>query len=161
MYKLVAIAEISHVITQTFSHIHSIRYIKAYLPIFGYISADSGMFRVLEQWDIFIYIKTHSEHMAYSGIFETIDIFSQFRYSRAIYAYSEPYFGRFRHIQNFGLFKHVMFHAYSGIFTKLQSWLHLSRNICPHWANFSRFRHIQDPYIIGPNSVETNTCSSS
>ena len=83
MYKPVAIAEISHVITQTFSNIHNITYIKAYLPILGYISADSGMFRVLKQWDIFIYIKAYSEHMAYSGIFRTIDIFSQFqaRYS--------------------------------------------------------------------------------
>ena len=51
-----------------------------------------------------MYIEAYSEPMAYSGIFRTIDIFSQFqaRYSgitqRAMYAYSEPYLGRFRHI---------------------------------------------------------------
>ena len=41
-------------------------------------------------------------------------------YSRAIYAYFEPYLGRFRHIQNPGLFRHVMVHAYSGIFSTLE-----------------------------------------
>ena len=68
------IAKISHVITQIFSYIHNVKHIKAYLPILGYISADSG---------IFIYIKGYSESMAYSSIFRSIDIFSQFqtRYS--------------------------------------------------------------------------------
>ena len=37
--------------------------------------ADSGMFGILT--DIFIYIKAYSELMVYSGIFKTIDIFSQ------------------------------------------------------------------------------------
>ena len=57
---------------------------EAYLSIFEYILADSGIFRMLAQSDIFMYIKANSEDMAYSGIFRTIDIFTQFyaRYSR-------------------------------------------------------------------------------
>ena len=50
-------------------------------------------------------------------------------YSRAIHAYSEPYLSRLKYIQNFDLIRHVIFHVYSGIFTKL----HISRHICPHW----------------------------
>ena len=37
-------------------------------------------------------------------------------YSVAIYAYSEPYLGRFRYFWNFGLFRNVMFHTYAAIF---------------------------------------------
>ena len=44
----------------------------------GYILADSGIFRVVAQLDIFLYIKAYSELMTYSGIFRTVDIFSQF-----------------------------------------------------------------------------------
>ena len=53
------------------------------LLTFGYISADSGIFRILAQLDILMYIKAYSDPKAYSGIFITIDIFSQFqsRYS--------------------------------------------------------------------------------
>ena len=53
------------------------------MPSFGYILADSGIFRILSQLDIFMYIKAYSEPMTYSDIFRTIDIFSQFqaRYS--------------------------------------------------------------------------------
>ena len=43
-----------------------------------YISAGSGILRILAQLDIFRYIKAYSEPMAYSGIFRTVDIFSQF-----------------------------------------------------------------------------------
>ena len=102
---------------------------------------------MLAQLDIFMY-KAYSESMAYS-VSGTL-----FRYySRAIYAYSEPYLGRFRHIYNFGLFRHVMFHAYSGRFTKLH-FDYTYRGIFAHiWVCFSRFRHIQDPCITGPNSV--------
>ena len=66
------------------------------MPIFGYISADSGMFRILAQLDIFMYIKAYSEPMVYSGIFRTILIFSQFqaRYSGIT---QDP----FMHILNF------------------------------------------------------------
>ena len=45
----------------------------------GYILADSGIFRVLAQLDIYMYIKAYSEPMAYSGIFRTVNIFSQFQ----------------------------------------------------------------------------------
>ena len=53
------------------------------MPTFGYILADSGIFRILVQIDIFMYIKSYSELMVYSDIFRTIGIFSQFqaRYS--------------------------------------------------------------------------------
>ena len=62
-----------------FSHIHNVRHAEAYLPTFGYISADSGIFRILAQLDIFMYIKGYSEPMVYSSIFRTTDIFSQFQ----------------------------------------------------------------------------------
>ena len=47
-----------------------------------------------------MYVKAYSEYMAYLRIFRIVDIFTTvFRYySRAIYAYSELYLGRFRHI---------------------------------------------------------------
>ena len=50
-----------------------------YLPTFGYILADSGIFRILVQLDMFMNIKAYSELMAYSDIFRTVDIFSQFQ----------------------------------------------------------------------------------
>ena len=62
-----------------FSYIHNVRHIEAYFPTFGYILADSGIFRILAQLDIFMYIKAYSEPMAYSGIFKTADRFSQFQ----------------------------------------------------------------------------------
>ena len=53
------------------------------MPIFGYILADSGIFRIMAQLDIFMYIKAYSELLVYLGIFRTIGKFSQFqaRYS--------------------------------------------------------------------------------
>ena len=94
-------------------------------PIFPHL----GIFRMIQaQLSLFMYIKAYSEPMAYSGIFRIADIFSQFQ-TKAIHAYSEPYLSRFRHTYNTsGLFRHVMFHAYSGIFTKL----HILGHICPH-----------------------------
>ena len=47
--------------------------------ILGYISADSGIFRILAQIGIFMYIMTYSEPMAYFVIFRTIDICTQFQ----------------------------------------------------------------------------------
>ena len=60
-----------------FSHINNVRHIQAYLPTCGYISASSGMFRILTQLNIFMYINAYSETMAYSGKLK--DIFSQFQ----------------------------------------------------------------------------------
>ena len=78
---------------------YNVRHIEVYLPTFGYILVDSGIFRILAQLDMFMYIKAYSEPMDYSAIFRTVDIFSPFRhYSRAFNAYSEPYLSRFRHI---------------------------------------------------------------
>ena len=55
-------------------HIKNVRHIEAYLPAFGYILADSSIFRVLAQLDIFMYIKAYSKTIAYSVIFWTIYI---------------------------------------------------------------------------------------
>ena len=97
-------------------------------PIFPHL----GIFRMIQaQLDLFMYIKAYSEPMAYSGIFRTADIFSQFQ-TRAIHAYSEPYLSRFRHIYNSGSFRVVLLHAYSGIFIKL----HILRHIFPHWDSY-------------------------
>ena len=53
------------------------------MPTFGYILADSGIFRILAQLGIFMYIKAYSELLVYLGILRTIGKFSQFqaRYS--------------------------------------------------------------------------------
>ena len=67
-----------------FSHIHIIRNTEAYLPIFEYISADSGIFRIMAQLQMFLYTKTYSEPMTYSGIFTAVDTRSRFQ---------EPYSG--------------------------------------------------------------------
>ena len=78
-----------------------------------------------------MYIKSYSEPVVYSGIFRTIDIFSQFQARNSgttqeqfminmLTLNSEPDSGIFKS----GLSRH----ACSGIFTKLHSWLHLSRN---------------------------------
>ena len=77
-----------------------------------------------------MYFKAYSEPMAYSGIFRTVDIFSQFQtLLKSIHAYSEPYLSKLRPILNSGLYRHAIFHAYSSIFTKL----HISGHICPNW----------------------------
>ena len=89
-------------------------------------------------------IQTFSEQQIYLVSFMHV-----IRYSRAIYVCSEPYLGRFKHIQNPGLFRHVMFYVYSGVLTKL----HISRNICPHSGIFQQFMHIQNLCITGPTCV--------
>ena len=42
-----------------FRHIHNVKHTEAYLPTFRYISPDSGIFRILVQLDIFMYIKAY------------------------------------------------------------------------------------------------------
>ena len=49
------------------------------MPIFGYILADSSIFRILAQVDTFMYIMVYSEPRVYSGTSRTIDKLSQFR----------------------------------------------------------------------------------
>ena len=49
------------------------------MPTFGYVLADSAIFRILAQLDIFMFIKAYSEPMVYSGTFRTLDIFSLFQ----------------------------------------------------------------------------------
>ena len=44
----------------------------------GIFLADSDILGVLAQLDIFVYIKAYLEPMAYSDIFRTVDLFSQF-----------------------------------------------------------------------------------
>lgn len=63
-----------------FSHIYNLIYIEAYLPTFGYDSADSSMFRILLQLDILLYIYiVYPEPMVYSGVFGSVDIFGRFQ----------------------------------------------------------------------------------
>ena len=40
---------------------------------------DLGIFRMLAQLDVFMYIQAYSEPIAYSDIFRIVDIFSQFQ----------------------------------------------------------------------------------
>ena len=54
----------------------NVRHIEVYLPTFGYILADSGIFRIQARLDI---LMIYSEPMAYSGIIRNVDIFSQFQ----------------------------------------------------------------------------------
>ena len=77
---------------------------------------------------------------------EPLTYLASFRRYLAIHAYSEPYLSRFRHIQNSGLFRHVIYHA--------NSYLH--RGIPAHIG----IRHFQDPGITGSSNV-SNACSLS
>ena len=127
------------------------------LEIFRFMCPHSGMFRqiqaYLESWQnqtyscILRHIQSPRHIQNHRHSFRHVILFRD--YSRAIYAYSEPYLGRFRYIQIPDLFRHIMFHSHSRICTKL----HLSRNICPHSGIFQQIRHIQDACITGPNSV--------
>ena len=122
-------------ISGMYSHIHNPRYIEVYLLTFGRILTNSVIFRILTQLDIFMFNKAYSKPTAHSGTFRNVDIFSQFHtgYSgtqEAIYAYSEP---RLAYLEPW-LIRHVMFHAYLSIFTKLN----ISRNICQHQGIFQQ-----------------------
>ena len=68
---------------QAYSAIFNVRHIEEYLPTFGYISTDSGIFRILTQFHIFMYVQAYLQCMPYPGIFRSIDIFIHFqvRYS--------------------------------------------------------------------------------
>ena len=113
------------------------------------------MFIILAELEIFMYIKAYSEPMAYSGIFKTIDIFSQFQAR-----YSGITQEQFMLILNFiqadsGIFRTL---AYLGTHIQAysQSYIlgYIYRGILSHIrVYFSRFRHIQDPCITDPNSV--------
>ena len=71
-----------------------------------------------------MYIKAYSEYMAYSGIFRTGDIFSQLQAHYSGITQEQfvhiPNLGRFRYIWNSDSYRHVMFHAYAGIFSTLE-----------------------------------------
>ena len=60
--------------------------------------------------------------LAYIGVF-------CFSHTQTCSKRCTEYLGRCKVIQNAGLYRHVMFYAYSGIFTKLR----ISKDICPHW----------------------------
>ena len=113
------------------------------LNILWHVCPHSNIFRQIQAYSESSYSQTYS---CILGHFENL-IQALFRdYSRATYAYSESYIGRFRHIQNSGMFRHVMFHTYSGIFTKLHKLRHT-------WTYFSRFRYIQDSGISSSNNI--------
>ena len=101
-------AYLARYVSDIFSHIYNVRYIEAFLPIFGNILADSGILRILAQLDIFVYIQDYSEPLKYLASFG--------HYSRAIHAYSGRYLDRFRHI---GLFTHIG--TYFCIFRRIQN----------------------------------------
>ena len=114
-------------VSDIFSHIYNVRYMEAYLATFKYISVDE---EYSEYWHSQKYIhilcvQAYSEPWKYLASF--------WHYSRAIYAYSDRSLGKFRHIQNSGLFRYVIFYANSGIFTKLD----ILRHFC------SLFKSIQ------------------
>ena len=100
---------------------------------------------ILVQFEIFMYIKTCSE--PYSGLIQVLRKRNWCIYW-ILFRLTQAY------IQNSGLFRHIMFLAYSGIFTKL----HKSRHI---WVYFSRFRYIQDPDITSSNNVNQYLCVKS
>ena len=52
---------LSAYVSGIFSHIHNVRHIEVYLPTFGYILADSGIFKILAQLDVLMYVKVYSE----------------------------------------------------------------------------------------------------
>ena len=115
------------------------------MPTFGYILVDSGIFRILAQLDMFKYIKSYSELMAYSAIFRTADIFSQFQ--TLLKSNSCIFWTLFEHIQ-----------------TYLEVWLVKSRNISRIFRHIHKvthieaylptlgFRHIQDSGITGSSN---------
>ena len=51
-------------VSSIFNHIHNVKQIEKYLPTFEYISADSGIFKILAQLDIFMFIKPYLEPRA-------------------------------------------------------------------------------------------------
>ena len=103
--------------------------------------------------------KAYSERMTYSGIFRTIHIFNQFqpRYSGLTQE-------QFMHILNLtwedsGIFTTLAYlgtQCFTHIQVYSQSYIlgYTYRGIFAHIrVYFSRFRHIQNPSITGPNSV--------
>ena len=95
-------------------------------------------------------VQAYSEPLKYLAGFR--------HYSRTIHAYSEPYLGRFRHIQNSGLFRHVMLHACPGKFTKLHIFRHAFFLTLGHIsADSSIFRIL----VLSVQITQSNTCSSS
>ena len=95
-------------------------------------------------------VQAYSEPLKYLAGFR--------HYSRTIHAYSEPYLGRFRHIQNSGLFRHVMLHVCPGKFTKLHIFRHAFFLTLGHIsADSGIFRILALPVQI----TQSNTCSSS
>ena len=105
------------------------------LDILRYVCLRSAIFWQIQEYSESWHSQTYSCILRYiqnswpiQPYSEPVTYLARSRYySRAIHAYSGPYLSRFRHIYHSGLFGHVMFHAYSGIFTKV----HISRYICP------------------------------
>ena len=118
------------------------------LDILNYICQHSGIFRQIQTYSESWHSQTYScilKHIQNSWFIQTYSepqtYLVSFRHViqvllKSNLCYSELYLGKFRYIQNFGLFSHV----YSGIFTKLHSWLHLSRNTFPHSGIFQQIQ---------------------
>ena len=125
----------------------NVRHIEIYLSIFGYILADSNIFRVLAKLDIFMYVKSYSEPMTYSGVFRTVDIFTLFQtLLRSISC--------------------IFWILIEQIETYLEPWLIWTRNVSRIFRHIHKgthteaylpilgFSHNQDPAIIGSNNVK-------
>ena len=96
-------------------------------------------------WGIFQQIQAYSEPMLIMAYSEAQTCLTSFWHVvqlllKSHLGISEPYLGRFMHIQNFRLFRHVMFHAYSGKLTKVHSLLQLQRNIFLHLDIFQQIQ---------------------
>ena len=113
------------------------KHIVAYLSSFGIFWQIQAY---LESWhsQTYSYVLSHIQNRRH------IQLVSRTLLMKSNLCIAEPYLGRFRHIQNPGLFRHVMFHAYSSIFTKI----HICTHTCLHIEVY-----IQDPDIIGSNNV--------
>ena len=116
------------------------------MPPFGYISADAGIFRILAQSDIFMYIKAYSEPITYSGIFSFRHIMQKLlKTNLCIFWTFKADSGIFRTLAYWG----------TNYFTHIQacSQSYTCRSILAHIrAYFSKFRHIQDTCITDSNN---------
>ena len=121
------------------------------LDTLRHIHPNSGIFQhSFESWHSQTYscilrhiqntrlIQEYSEPLTYLACFR--------HYSRAIHAYSEAFLSRFRHIQNYGLFRYVMFHRY---FRQINKVTHIEA-----YLPTLEFRYIQDPGITGSSNVK-------
>ena len=94
----VALRSLERYITDIFRHIED---------LFSHIQSCYDILQVLAYLGTFCFSHTQAYSKRYTQYLSTV-------------GHIHVYLGRFRHIQNSDLFRHVMFHAYSGIFSTLE-----------------------------------------